>query len=239
MVVVLDEKEWAYLAGLVDGEGALDLGIHLRTSKYKGRIYRALGCSPNLVIILKSHPINRAVMEWISRTFKTPVQDYRGRFRVQFTGKVLETVLQKIQPYLKIKSEEAKILLEALRLNKEKKSYWTPAIARKFAELQDNLLANRLRNRGRVRKWTGERIVATFHKIIEERKKAGIRTGVLIPRKCRNCGRELSKQQVWCRQIFCTVKCYQAYRFKKNPGVPLVAHEYVVVVGKKAEGGGL
>lgn len=222
-----EKTEWAYLAGLIDGEGCLDLGIHLRTDKYKGREYRAMGCSPSLYIVLKHHPINRGVMEWLSKTFNIPIHENQGRFSVKFTGEVLEEVLQGVLPYLKIKAEEAKILLEALKINKEKGGYWTLETAEKFAELQDRLFAIRLKNRGHLRKWTGEKIISTFKEIMDERRKAGVRVGVWKPVECLNCGKELSKEQAWSKQKFCSHKCYVEYRYhksKKYQDAPFINH---------------
>jgi len=207
-----NETEWAYLAGLIDGEGCLDLCIHLRTHAYKDRKYRAMGCSPKLTITLKSHPINKEVLEWLSKTFDTPIVEYRGMAKVQFCGESLRGILERTLPYLKIKPQEAEILLEALKINDEKGSYWTLEIAKKFAELQDRLFAIRLHNRGHLRKWTGEKIASTFKEIMKERESAGLRTGVWLPNKCLNCGKELSKDQVWSRQKFCSFECYIAYR---------------------------
>jgi hypothetical protein len=226
-----EKTEWAYLAGLIDGEGCFDLGIHLRTQKYKDREYRAMGCSPRLYIALKSHPINREVMEWLSKTFNIPIHENQGKFLVQFTGKLLEEVLQEVLPYLKIKGEEAKILLEALKVIKEKEGYWTLETAKKFAKLQDRLFAIRLRNGGHLRKWTGEKIVSTFEEIMKEREKAGLRVGVWQSKRCLNCGKELSKEQIWSKQKFCSHKCYVEF-YKKHPELPRIAHEYVLICRK-------
>lgn len=211
----MNEVDWAYLAGLIDGEGALDLGIHLRTSSYKGKRYRAMGCSPKIYIGLKAHPINQHVFDWITMNLGSNVIVNGRMWMVEFWGEKLGEILTKVLPYLKIKKREAEILLEAYKINKGKKGYWTLEVAQKFAKLQDQLFSIRLKNRGHLRKWTGDKIVATFKEIIKERKKDGRRVGACEKVMCINCGTPLTKSQILSRQKFCSHKCYINFYYKR------------------------
>jgi len=148
------------------------------------------------------------------------------------TGCKLKDLLKNVLPYLKIKQEEAKILLEALCLIEEKKGrYMDYNYIKKLAVLQDKMFSIRLKNRAHIRKWTGERIIRIFNEIMNERKRKGHRTGILKPKYCRNCGKPLTRNQIWCNQKYCSHKCYVQYR-QKHPEVERINHEYVLICQK-------
>lgn len=101
----------AYLAGFIDGEGY----ISLHPSTYKGEQYY----QP----VLKVTSTDQWIVEWMQASFGGSVhyREYDNpRFRDaatwQLNGKKLKPFLQAVAPYLRLKKEQAEILLEKYRL---------------------------------------------------------------------------------------------------------------------------
>jgi hypothetical protein len=163
--------DFAYLAGLIDGEGTFDLGIHRSDVKYKDKIYPSLGCSPRLCMGLKKHLINEKIIYWVKEKFGGHVSIGRD-FRWQLSGDSLRILIRELIPFLKIKGDEAKITLEALNILQKKGRgiKWNFEFAKQISDLQDEMFRIRLEDKSR-RIWTGNKILQTFKEINEEKKK--------------------------------------------------------------------
>lgn len=105
---------WAYIAGIIDGEGTVTIihlkgnYIHSRTGKLEPRIgiYNT-----NEELMRKLH----TVLGGMFRTIKS-----RGHWQVQYYLKIRNTqtiinILEKVSPYLIVKKEQARILMEFCR----------------------------------------------------------------------------------------------------------------------------
>ena len=146
-------EEAAYLAGLVDGEGYLSLRIHYRKRDNQ------LVVDPALQITLLRDERNSQLLDWIRQRFGGYICSHGRGVRWVVKGKALEKVLDSIDPYLKLKREEARVIRNARALINEKGNrLWTPELAKKLAEFQDSLFHCK-NPRGEERKWTGSRIV--------------------------------------------------------------------------------
>jgi hypothetical protein len=110
------ETDWAYLAGLLDGEGCI--GVHLRARQHRGSEQK--NHAPSFRILLNVTNTNREVLDWLrsylggSVTQKTR-ETLRNRpawvWRQQRTD-AAQAILKKCLPYLKIKRQQAEIALK-------------------------------------------------------------------------------------------------------------------------------
>ena len=109
----LKETERAYLAGIIDGEGSIMLckvnDRHVRVrSQYRYRPVISVGMTDPTVI------------KWLSSLFKSEcreILDPRGNMRLPFyrwmaSHKKALKFAKLILPYLKVKKEQAKLLIE-------------------------------------------------------------------------------------------------------------------------------
>lgn len=119
----LSETDWAYLAGIIDGEGT----ITILSSKRKGH---------NLILLplIAVSSKNTSLMEWLQRIFQVRWSIRNGvsgfgaprGLQTRITAyPVVKWVLENIYPYLIIKKKQAQLLLEFLRL-REQRRYGSP-----------------------------------------------------------------------------------------------------------------
>ncbi len=111
----MKDRNWSYLAGIIDGEG--NIGLSKKNIK---RETFSVGCE---VCITNC---NHDLMKWLVRNFggqyymrkARDVQKHADSYIWRVTGrKNRETILLGILPYLIIKKNQAQIALEFLRLN--------------------------------------------------------------------------------------------------------------------------
>jgi hypothetical protein len=100
----LNKLTASYLAGLIDGEGCLDIPLSTN-GYYKSRLRIAL--------------INKELIYWLKDSFGGSIYERKGigKNRDSYcwtleNKKVLKPFLQKVYPYLKIKKEEAIVMLK-------------------------------------------------------------------------------------------------------------------------------
>lgn len=107
------EEDWAYLAGIIDGEGYLSIAAHIAPSKtYVLRPTLEIGNTDKQMIDF-CHKI-------LGGKVGTPViknrQTLYHRFRLY--GKELEYPLQKLLPYLISKKQVAELVLQFITLHR-------------------------------------------------------------------------------------------------------------------------
>ena len=99
------ETELSYLAGLIDGEGCF--------------LIRRVGTSLQARVTIANTA--KSVMDWLKNTFggcwwetQRPEENHKNLFTWEMSGKLIQKLLPQIFPYLIIKQEPAKIILEFL-----------------------------------------------------------------------------------------------------------------------------
>jgi len=106
---VLSETEKAYLAGLIDGDGCINIGCHMIPG----------GVTPTHYLQVVIAQANRPFLEkWCAKTGFGTVYRTSGSklskkkmYNWMMSGRKAETFLQFISPYLDIKLDDAKIAL--------------------------------------------------------------------------------------------------------------------------------
>ena len=115
-MINVEDGKWAYLAGILDGEGSIDLYKNRRRNK------------PDVEVCVWN--TSRELMDWLEANFqgyvrkRTPAS-VKGKlpmygWRVRRRQKV-EQILQGVAPYLIIKKENAKKVLAHLPSMKSRK----------------------------------------------------------------------------------------------------------------------
>lgn len=102
----LTALELSYLAGIIDGEGCVTLGK--RYNRY------------TLTVLFVANT-DRRLIEWLAGIHGRPsqVKEQKGNrkpcWRWQMTGRAAEAILRQVRPYLKLKGEQADIVLRLER----------------------------------------------------------------------------------------------------------------------------
>ena len=105
----------AYLAGFIDGEGCFFIGSMINVSKSTGRKY------PNYNCCLKVSNNDISVLKWITETFGGRITKYnknlmKGRnyftYEVYMTGNLCHDVSEMLIPFLRVKKEHAKVMVD-------------------------------------------------------------------------------------------------------------------------------
>lgn len=99
------EVEWAYLAGIIDGEGCL--GAH-RAPNGRQR--------PNLSIVQK-YP---AVLYWVEKTFGGYLHQKPARYTWRVTGGRFQGIIEGALPYLTLKHPQAVVALAMMEAETER-----------------------------------------------------------------------------------------------------------------------
>ena len=117
----MDEKDTAYIAGFVDGEGCLSIGrSHKKDPKYKNPVY---------ALSLKVGQTQREILDWIQEKLEVgnvvPASRARNSYpnrkffwQLQIYGKAAERVVRLLQSHLKVKQAQVKVALEFAALPK-------------------------------------------------------------------------------------------------------------------------
>jgi hypothetical protein len=115
-----DKTKWSYLAALIDGEGCISIYRRLqKTRKYLNTDYWMMNHR------LSVYNTNEKLMKWLIKNFGGVYYTKSRRstvHKVEYDwrpkgAKNLEKVLLGVLPYLVIKDEQAKILLEYIRIS--------------------------------------------------------------------------------------------------------------------------
>lgn len=150
----------AYLAGFIDGEGCFFIGHHLCKSKTTGNKY------PNYHTILKISNNCKNVLDWIQKTFGGRITKFNKNrlkdrndftYEVYMTGNLLTDITEMLLPFLKVKHEHAKVMLEMRKTFSRTGSRGPikqlPDVLEKRRELRDQMtqLNSRFKNHSYVR----------------------------------------------------------------------------------------
>lgn len=109
------ELDIAYLAGFVDGEGCFYIGSMINVSKSTGKKYPNFNCS------LKISNNDHSILEWITETFGGRITKFNKNrmkdrnhftYEVYMTGNLCHDVSKMLIPFLKVKKEQAKIMVQ-------------------------------------------------------------------------------------------------------------------------------
>ena len=106
---LIREIEWAYLAGMIDGEGSITITEHRRADRpgYMRRNLRVqiYGTDPRLMVWLQSH--------FGGRTYSTREhqENRKAQLSIVWAESQIEPILLGALPYLVIKAEQAEIAL--------------------------------------------------------------------------------------------------------------------------------
>ncbi len=110
----LTELQWAYLAGIIDGEGTITINRH---KQY---------LVPSLQVSNTSYSLMETMISW--GFWKTVTRNTRGvrAWRIQLGGWQIEPILISLRPYLIIKKEHCDLVLQFLTLRKQFHKFLTP-----------------------------------------------------------------------------------------------------------------
>lgn len=115
---IMSKHNAAYLAGLIDGEGTLDFGVNKRF--YKKDQTKKIYYQPRIRISL----VDKHLLEWIAESYGGWLETRPGRkanhntvYTWSISGRQMVPFLQAIKPYLKLKQEQAEILLRKAKLS--------------------------------------------------------------------------------------------------------------------------
>lgn len=135
------KEDWAYFAGLLDGEGTFTVIVQQRENRkvawHRGtrRTGNGVQLSPTVTFGMKSQPMT----EWAKETFGGLSFSWNARgmygWRLQRFGALQELLVQ-LLPHLRLKKEQARLLLEFIehRIDSEMDEgrYHSPYDARCF-----------------------------------------------------------------------------------------------------------
>ncbi len=114
-LIVMAETDWAYVAGFLDGEGCL--GIGLRSRKHSGS--RQITTKPSFFVRVSAVNTHRPVLEWLALHLGgtiTPKKIVANQKQVWVwrlaNTEACQTVVRRCLPYLKIKREHALLILQ-------------------------------------------------------------------------------------------------------------------------------
>ena len=114
----MDEKDTAYIAGFVDGEGCFSIDKSTRKDpRYK---------TPTYIFSLRVSQTQVEVLEWIQSLLGGGIYERKSRDRaarkrcpnaktswhLQLYGKTAENAVRRLAPYLRVKQPHVKVALE-------------------------------------------------------------------------------------------------------------------------------
>jgi hypothetical protein len=106
------ETFWAYLAGILDGEGHISLYQAKNKKCTSGYRWSYTVCITNTnKQLIESIQSDLELGHMTERKQKNP--NHHSLFRIDFTRKDLDIIFPKVLPYLRAKKERAALLLEA------------------------------------------------------------------------------------------------------------------------------
>lgn len=141
------ETDWAYLAGLIDGEGFLDIFLHSNPSIRKtckrgySREFKLLIQNSNLAILKFIQELVASVAKSVICTHKPkpPRLQKVNSYSLRFYHNSIRIILPKLIPYFILKKELAEIIVKELaiisnELPSDKREHTLLSLDRKFRE---------------------------------------------------------------------------------------------------------
>jgi len=125
---MLATRWWAWLAGLIDGDGSI---------QFKKSQNRRKTCNPSYTAIVSIHMYSRSAIEKAASIMGSSVHGYRNYEKTLWTttvhGPKAQRVLETILPFLTAKRCEAQLLLEAIASCPRQ---WRDSVGHKITEEQ-------------------------------------------------------------------------------------------------------
>lgn len=152
----MTKEQKAYLAGLIDGDGSIILQLRRREGM------RFLFRIKAVVIIyqdVKCYNETEQLHEIIGYGYLYERNDRMNEIRIEGFDKVAD-LLKKIQPYLRFKKQQAKLMLEALKIVSNKKYSIDDFV--KICELSDKI--SECNYSSKNRKYTKEYVINELRK---------------------------------------------------------------------------
>lgn len=126
----MEETDWAYLAGLIDGEAYLNIFLHTnpyfkRTTKegYAREFKLEIASSEKLLLDeVRKRMENTGIIMEHKRTVKDSPNAHSG-YTLRFSHNQLRIILPKIIPYLILKKNLAQLMKDSLGLRKGIRNY--------------------------------------------------------------------------------------------------------------------
>jgi len=121
-IVVTDDKvKWSYLAGIVDGEGSVNLSAYVRN---EGRDKGRMRYSFNLCVVNTDLKLMRWLISTFGGVYYTKGNGGNEKWKISYLWRPkgrrnIERVLLGILPYQVIKQEQSLLALEWIRLDGE------------------------------------------------------------------------------------------------------------------------
>lgn len=112
----LTDLQWAYLAGLIDGEGSINAGVHKASPpRNQNDTYQA-----HLEIHMTTAEPIQTVNSWLER--RTPYYHVKsGQWYFSLWGDPLRDVLRAVRPFLILKGDQADLALQMLELRQPRR----------------------------------------------------------------------------------------------------------------------
>ncbi len=134
------ETDWAYFAGIIDGEGCYFIGLYNTHS-----IKLAKGC-PNYHTFIKISTTDKILTDWLKEKFngtnnclsrRTRVNRIeRDIYSIQFGGKTLDYILPRIEPYILIKKPQHEVMKTMRTTFHENRRLQKTALVKEVHELR-------------------------------------------------------------------------------------------------------
>ena len=170
--------DWAYVAGVFDGEGTLVVGRHTRKGN-RGLAFRA-----HMAIADTHVPLLQAVKAFVGGG-KIIIQGRKGCYSLSFSTSEIRRILPQMLPHLIVKHEQAEVLLRFLGAQSGNASApLTPQLGAFYQECR-----TRLEKLKRVRYTFKEPVLA------------------LPPRVCEQCGKPFKLTSKTPRKRYCSLYC--------------------------------
>lgn len=116
ITIKLSDTQAAYLAGLIDGEGCFSIRISKKLRTSRGFCY-----CPSLDIY-NTHGALLAIQDEARLGYvffrKQPVLGWKPGWAWRMTAMAIRCILPQVQPYLRIKAEQAKVMDRFLRVTR-------------------------------------------------------------------------------------------------------------------------
>lgn len=122
-----DKTKWSYLAGLIDGEGCISIAHRIKEGQKLTKIHKTrANTHPYRMFSLRISITNTylPLMKWLIANFggvyyqkRQPSEKHKASFEWRPKGRAnMEKMLLGILPYMVIKTEQAKVALEYVRM---------------------------------------------------------------------------------------------------------------------------
>jgi hypothetical protein len=148
------DTEWAWLAGFIDGEGCFHLGWSLRGNSLKMR--------PCIILVLRRAETENELLKNIHKRFGGYIQmNLTKAPRLTWQSMVSVTYLiDGIYPYLRLKQQQAKLLKQAIEVQRRTPKAQTKPMSDWEELISINAQMTDLNSRKKLRKWNSDYLLS-------------------------------------------------------------------------------